>query len=45
MLGKELEEVSEQAAVESDLLLPLDVEIAPPHYILRDKRLRGKSVP
>jgi len=26
-------------------LLPLDVEIAPPHYILRDKRLRGKSVP
>jgi hypothetical protein len=29
VLGKELEEVSEQAAVESDLLLPLDVEIAP----------------
>jgi hypothetical protein len=45
VFGKKLEEVSKQADVERDLLLPLDVEIAPPHYILRDKRLRGKSVP
>ena len=40
-----LKSVSEEAALDSALLLPLYIEVTPREYIVRDRRLKGGRVP
>jgi hypothetical protein len=45
VFDEKLENLSKQTAVDRDVLLPLDIEVAPHQCIVRDRRFKGKEVP